>query len=316
MKRHHAGSYQPIAVIVFGLLTLFVSSAQAQAYKYASIDYPNATRTRTWGISPGGVIVGDYLDSAHVQRGFLLVRGRYVPVDVPGALIGLPGVLPTGLRGINPAGDIVGIFIAPPGSSEGCTLAGSPPCIKGFLLHRGTFSTVLFPGHEGSIPKGITPDGTIYGCYHDADMMATMFGFARTASGEFTNIDVPASMHTGATPDGSTIIGIYSDLTMMPPLRHGYVIQQGNFQSFDVPGSKFTQPWDINPRGRIVGEFQDLTGAFHGFLRTDDGYTSIDFPAAIGTHAGGINRRGTIVGQYTDSKNVTHGFLAVPAEDD
>src|SRR6201984_1352402 len=103
MKRRHAGSYQLIAVIVFGLLALFVSSAQAQAYKYASIDYPNATRTRTWGISPRGVIVGDYRDSSGTSHGFLLVGGRYVTVDVPGSLIGLPGVLPTGLKGINPA---------------------------------------------------------------------------------------------------------------------------------------------------------------------------------------------------------------------
>ena len=303
-------------IIALGFAVLAIGSAQAQSFNYASVDYPNAIRTRTWGISPRGVIVGDYRDSSGTSHGFLLVGGRYVTVDVPGSLIGLPGVLPTGLRSINPAGDIVGIFIAPPGSSEGCTLAGSPPCIKGFLLHRGTFSTLLFPGHEGSIPKGITPDGTIYGCYHDADLMVTMHGFVRTASGEFTSVDVPASMSNGATPEGSTVVGLYSDLTMMPVPTHGYVIQNGNFQSFDVPGSKFTEAWDINPRGSIVGEFQDLAGVFHGFLRTEDGYTSIDFPAAIGTHAGGINRRGAIVGQYTDTNNVTHGFLAVPAEDD
>jgi len=303
-------------VIMLVLLALAVSSAQAQSYKYASIDYPNAIRTRAWGINSSGVIVGDYRDSSGTLHGFLLVGGRYVTVDVPGSLIGLPGVLPTGLRSINPAGDIVGIFIAPPGSSEGCTLAGSPPCTKGFLLHRGTFSTVLFPGHEGSIPQRITRNGDIYGCYHDADLMVTMHGFVRTASGEFSSVDLPASMSNGATPDGSTVVGLYSDLTMMPAPTHGYVIQNGNFQSFDVPGSKFTEAWDINPRGSIVGEFQDLAGVFHGFLRTDDGYKSIDFPTAIGTHAGGINRRGTIVGQYTDTKNVTHGFLAVPAEDD
>ena len=303
-------------VIVFALLALADSSAQAQRYKYASIDYPNATRTRTFGISPGGVIVGDYRDSSNVPHGFFLSRGRYFTVDVPGSLIGLPGALPTNLKGINPAGDIVGIYVAPPGSSEGCTLAGSPPCIKGFLMHRGTFSTVLFPGHEGSIPQRITRNGDIYGCYHDADLMVTMHGFVRTASGEFTSVDVPASMSNGATPDGSTVVGLYSDLTMMPAPTHGYVIQNGNFQSFDVPGSKFTEAWDINPRGSIVGEFQDLAGVFHGFLRTDDGYTSIDFPAAIGTHALGINRRGAIVGQYTDTNNVAHGFLAVPAEDD
>src|SRR5262245_64168093 len=38
-------------VIVFGLLALAVSSAQAQGYNYTSIDYPNAVRTRTFGIS-------------------------------------------------------------------------------------------------------------------------------------------------------------------------------------------------------------------------------------------------------------------------
>jgi hypothetical protein len=300
-------------VIVLGLLALAVSSAQAQAFSYAPVDFPNAIRTRAWGINPGGVIVGDYLDSSRTLHGFLLVGERYVTVDVPGSLIGVTGVLPTSLRGVNPIGDIVGFYIAPPGSGS-CTLAGSPLCIRGFLLHTGTFSTVLVPGHEGSIPQRITPTGNIYGCYHDVDLMGTMYGFARTASGD-SSTNVPASMNNGATPDGSTIIGLYSDLTMMPSPTHGYVIQNGNFQSFDVPGSKFTAAWDINPAGSIVGEFQDLTGVFHGFLRTADGYTSIDFPAAIGTHAFGINPGGAIVGTYTDTNKVTHGFLAVPAAD-
>jgi hypothetical protein len=300
-------------VIIIAWLAVAAASAQAQAYSYASIDYPNAIRTRAFGISPGGVIVGDYRDSSATLHGFLLVGGRYVTVDVPGALIGLPGVLPTGLRGVNPAGDIVGIYIAPPGSSADCIVAAAPPCQKGFLLHRGTFSTVVPDGHEGSIPARITPTGNIYGCYHDQDFMGSMFGFTRTASGTFTGIDVPASMHTGATPDGSTVVGLYADLTMMPPAAHGYVIQNGNFQSFDVPGSTFTQAWDINPTGNIVGEFRDGTGVFHGFLRTADGYTSIDFPAAIGSHAFGINPGGAIAGLYTDTNNVTHGFLAIPA---
>src|SRR5215472_3174565 len=150
-------------VVSLGWLALAVSSAQAQGYNYTSIDYPNAVRTRTFGISPGGVIVGDYRDSSGTLHGFLLVGGWYVTVDVPGALIGLTGVLPTSLRGINPAGDIVGFYFVPPGSSADCTVAFTPPCQKGFLLHRGTFSTVLFPEHEGSIPQRITPTGHIYG---------------------------------------------------------------------------------------------------------------------------------------------------------
>jgi len=235
--------------------------------------------------------------------------GRYITVDVPGTLIGLTGTLPTSLRGISPGGDIVGYYLAPPGSSAECTLAGSPPCIKGFLLHQGILSTVLFPGHPGSIPQRITPNGNIYGCYHDLDLMGSMFGFARTASG-FSSIDVPVSMHTGATPHGSTIVGLYTD--MVTNLTHGYVVQNGNFQSFDVPSSTFTQAWDINPGANIVGDFKDSTGMFHGFLRTASGYSSIDFPAAVATHALGINPGGAIVGMYTDANGMTHGYLAVP----
>jgi hypothetical protein len=303
-------------IIALGFAVLAIGSAQAQSFNYASVDFPNAIRTRAWAINPGGVIVGDYRDSSNVPHGFLLSGGRYITVDVPGALIGVPGALPTNLRGINPAGDIVGIYVAPPGSSVGCTIAGAPPCTKGFLLHHGTFSTVLYPGHEGSIPAHITPDGNIYACYHDADLMGSMFGFARIGGG-FTSINVPASMHTGATPDGNTIVGLYTDMTAMPPATHGYVLQNGIFQSFDVPSStlKFTQAWDINPDGNIVGDFQDSAGVFHGFLRTSGGYTSIDFPAATASHAQGINPGGAIAGIYTDTNKVTHGFLAVPVGD-
>jgi len=237
MQKHRLCRFSTYAI---GLLLLLVAAAQAQSFNYASVDFPNAIRTRAWGINPGGVIVGDYLDTLGTSHGFLLARGQYITVDVPGSVIEVAGTLPTQLRGISPGGDIVGVYFAPPGSSAGCTVALSPPCIKGFLLQRGEFSTVLFPGHEGSIPQRITPMGTIYACYHDTDLMETMFGFARTASGIFTSIDVPASMHTGATPDGKIVVGLYSDLTMMPPLTHGYVMQNGNFESFDVPGSTFT----------------------------------------------------------------------------
>jgi hypothetical protein len=310
MKKHLS---RCSVIYVFGVLLLFVAATQAQSFNFASVDYPNATRTRAFGINPGGIIVGDYLDSSKTSHGFLLSGGQYVTVDVPGSIVGLAGTLPTQLRGISPGGDIVGVYFAPPGSAAGCTVALSPPCIKGFLLQRGTFSTVLFPSHEGSIPQRITASGTIYACYHDTDLMGTMFGFARTASGEFSSIDVPASMHAGATPDGKMIVGLYSDLTVMPPATHGYLIENGNFQSFDVPNSTFTQGWDINPAGDIVGDFKDNAGMFHGFLRIAGGYTSIDFPAAVASHAFGTNPAGAVVGIYTDTNGKTHGFLAVPA---
>jgi hypothetical protein len=71
-------------IIALGFAVLAICSAPAQSFNYASVDFPNAIRTRAWGINPGGVIVGDYLDSSSVSHGFLLSKGAYVTVDVPG----------------------------------------------------------------------------------------------------------------------------------------------------------------------------------------------------------------------------------------
>jgi hypothetical protein len=242
-----------------------------------------------------------------------LTEGQFTTLDASGALIGLPGTLPTSLRGINPRGQIVGYYVAPPGSSADCVTASSVACIKGLLYKRGRFSTVLFPGHPGAIPQRIAPSGDIYGCYHDYDLMGSMHGFVRTPSG-YTGFDVPASMHYGATPDGSMIVGLYTD--MMTGRTHGYMLNNGNFEPFDVPGSILTQIWDIDPAEDNVGSFRDNTGKFHGFLQTAGGNTPIDYPGAVATQALGINPDRAIVGQYTDTSGKTRGFLAVPAGED
>jgi len=202
-------------------------------------------------------------------------------------------------------------------------------CTKGFLYRNGKFSTVLVPGHPGAIPQRITPDGDIYGCYHDYNTMGSMFGFVRTrfgydslAAGGGELIDptqsVPASMNNGATPGARTIVGLWTDMMATPVHTHGYVVQAGAFQSYDVPGPgvKSTAIWDINPSGHFVGTYIDSFGQ-HGFLQPADGSapTAINYPGAIGTSAFGINPDGVIVGQYTDTSRHVHGFIAAPAGD-
>ena len=261
----------------------------ASAIQMTTIDVPAALSTSPLGISTAGDIVGAYVDASHQQHGFLLSKGTFTSIDYPGAMA-------TDARGINRRGDIVGTFVNAP---------GGPPNMHGYLLSHGTFTEVQYPGSLGSIAQRILPNGNIYGCVHDKDFMASMHAFVRTAEG-FTVLDRPASMSNGATPDGSTVAGLYTD--MMGTTR-GYTIEDGEFTAFDVPGSNFTEGWDINPQGDIVGDFRDLAGKTHGFLRTEDGYNIIDFPAATLTVARGINPRGDIVGRYTDAQGKTHGFL-------
>ena len=331
-----------VFAVISGLLLLGGDSAAAQSFNFISIDVPCGTcpngiarRTAAGGINPGGAIVGVYTDAVGKQHGFLLSGGQFSDVDVPGDLAGVTGTLPTVARGISPSGEIVGQYTAPVNatapvnSPEYCPAVGSAACTKGFLYSHGKFSTVLFPGHPGAIPGRITPDGSMYGCLHDYDVMASMFSAAWTRFGDTSltanggeladpTQSFPNSMHGGASPDGHTLVGFYVD--MMTSHQHGYVLKDGVLETYDVPNSTLTAIWDVNPGQEMVGTYKDSAGKQHGFVQFPDGSAPItlDVPStppfnAVSSLAMGVNSGGAVIGQYTDTSGHTHGFLAVPA---
>jgi len=332
------GNLHKLAFALLSLPLLLGGRGIAQSYHFETIDVPCsncpigiARRTALGGINPSGDIVGVYTDAVGRQHGFLLSRGQFATVDVPGALAGVGGTLPTIARGISSSGEIVGQYTAPvnpavpPDSPAYCPAAGSAACTKGFLYSHGTYETVLFPGHPGAIPGRIAPDGSMYGCFHDFDVMGSMFSATWTRFGTTSlaagggevadpTMSFPNSMHGGATPDGRTVVGLYTD--MMTGNQHGYLLQNGVLESYDVPLSIRTVIWDINPGGQFLGTYDDANGKRHAFLQLPDGSAPIvvDYPGAVATIAMGINPAGAIVGQYTDTTGRTHGFLAVPAD--
>lgn len=331
---------------------LFAASGTAQTLTFISLDAtcspappfncPNgmARRTAAGEINSAGDIVGVYSDGVGKQHGFLLSRGQFTTIDVPGSIVGVAGTLPTVARGVGPSDDIVGQFTAPynpPTSTTApvdspayCPATGSPACTKGFLYSKGEFSAVLFPGHPGAIPGHITPDGSIYGCMHDFDVMGSMYSAAWVRVGDSIvttdiaagggalldpGLSYPNSMHGGATPDGNVVTGFYVD--MATNHTHGYVITNGFLQTYDVPDSTRTVVWDVNPGEEMVGTFSDSKGQ-HGFLQLPDGSAPITIDApktapfhAVSTVIQGINAGGQMVGQYTDSNDLTHGLLVV-----
>ena len=309
-------------------------SEESSSFKFISFDVPNATFTIPTGIGPSGDIVGIYGDASFNEHGFLLKDGNFTTIDVPGALVGVSGILQTEANGINPAGDIVGDYFAPPGApgAPECLVVFSPACRRGFLYSDGQFSDVLVPGKKGSIPNSITPDGTIYGCDHNDDYFGSMVGFGRTAFGAFITLDagggelqdpaqaVTASMNNGATPNGKIIVGLHVDPPASGGTNHGYVVENGKFVPYDVPGSVLTQIWGINSSADFVGLYDDTAGNEHGFLQRwgESSPVTIDVPGSppfnsILTDAFGINSAGRVVGLFIDSSGNFHGFLAVPA---
>ena len=268
------------------------ASGSDSRYEISTITIPGAQSSVANGINASGDIVGSYGDAAGTH-GFVVRGGELTTFDYPGA-----GV--TEARGIAPNGDIIGSFRAPNAPSVR---------VNGFLLTAsGEFRRVDHPASPHTIPQRILPDGTVLGCRHNNDLMASMIGIEMGRHG-LGETDAFASMHNGATPDRRRIVGLYRNMRVMPPRGEGYIIDDGVFKPFMVPGSSFTAAWDVNPRGDVVGVYNDARGA-HGFVLIDDTkYVTIDVPDATATRVFGINARGDVVGSYVMG-GVTYAFVA------
>jgi probable HAF family extracellular repeat protein len=81
-------------------------------------------------INQSGQIVGDYVDAAGNDRGFLYSDGRYTTIDPPGATW-------TEAYGVNAQGEIVGTYIGANGTVYGFLAIAVPEPASVVLLASG-----------------------------------------------------------------------------------------------------------------------------------------------------------------------------------
>ena len=146
--------------------------------RFSSIDFPGALITTAWKINPAGEIVGRYKSLDGKFHVYLLCRqqsecpetaqlssenGSFTSIDFPGAFETATGVFGS-VGGINPRGDVTGLYCsAPP------CLVGAAGHLHGFVLSRGKFESIDFPGAViATTATGISPRGDILGAYRDA----------------------------------------------------------------------------------------------------------------------------------------------------
>ncbi len=259
------------------------------SYEFTTIDIPSSRLTSAQGINAGGVVSGFYVDLQGRTHGFLFADGSLSTINFPGADN-------TDVRGIGPDGSVVGTH---------WNVGEEAVAFHGFKRSPdGEYSSVHFAGDLYEIPQRILPDGTILGCRHDHDLMATMRGIRITPFGA-SEIDAFASMTNGSTPDGSRMFGLYT--SMMTNRSEAFIIDDGTFSGLTFPGSTTTAGWDMNPRGDIVGVYGNASGA-HGWIRASGEFTSIDVPGATASRTFGINARGDVVGNFV-SGGKTRGYV-------
>jgi hypothetical protein len=68
-------------ILVVALSTLVYAGKN----QFVSFDFPGSTNTQATAITPSGEIVGRYFSSDGRQHGFVLSKGAFTSLDVPGA---------------------------------------------------------------------------------------------------------------------------------------------------------------------------------------------------------------------------------------
>ena len=212
-------------------------------------------------------------------------------IDVPGPL-GVGGTAP---QAINSLGAITGFSLDAAGVAHG------------FLLWKGKFTTIGYPGALQTSPRGINNEGDVVGQF-DNGPASTTSGFIREENGTFRKVDYPGATATGlfGMNEREQIVGNYQDSA---GVSHGFLLEHGNYTAINPPGAVGgVTATGINNLGDTVGFFISATGP-QGFLRTPWGaYKTINVPGAVDSRARGINDLGEIAGQFKDSAGTTHAF--------
>ncbi len=283
-------------------------------YKYTTLDFPQAARTRAIGVNNHGTVVGRYA-LAGVVHGFICQNGQYTSLDVPGAAATYP-------QGINDSGEVVGYMYDSNGNPHG------------FTYSAGVFRVIDFPGALFTLAFGINEGGGIVGVYGDANNF-TPYGYNvqhafQLLDGIFTTIDAPPFAYESygySINNSGTMVGGYDNGDQSQ--NYAFFGLPGSFAPFTLPGAPPAQSWapgtdsqtlpfGVNNQNDVVGyfyEFGDPNDFFpqafvwYGQTKT---WQKLDAPTAWYTDFYGINDKGMIVGDYQNRTGI-HGVVLSPA---
>ena len=217
-----------------------------------SLDVPGADITLVYDLNDHAKVVGQYIDAnadpdpqgrlpAGTVHGFMWHRGEFTTIDVPGAALTQP-------LGVNNEGDIVGAYIEAVDDPDPYAYYDAGR-LRGFIMRKGRFTPIDFPGGEGTKVSGINDRGDMVGYYDTEDRRR---GFL-LRKGRFTPIDPPGSLFT--LPSGidnrGRVVGGFLDPNGIN--GRGFLWKQGRYTTIIAPGVRTDSiAVDINDRGEIL----------------------------------------------------------------
>jgi hypothetical protein len=285
-------------LFVFPLMGTFAQQAanSGSIEVITTFDYPGTGNlTEPQKINEKGDIVGVYLDSNLVSRGFVrFSNGSFsAPIVDPNDTVGF-----TEGRGINDPGTVCGDYATSDGNTHG------------FFLSGGTFTEYDIPGALSTVVLGINDPGDFTGGFSDDDVIFQAFV---SHGGTITSFSVPGAVLTLAYQLNNSkqlAVGYYIDGS---GILHGYFRDANGALHFpiDPSGSVGTVLFGDNNRNWVVGRYADSAGVTHGlFFVPPNNFFTFDYPGSTFTSLNGISSQGFICGRYVDASGIAHGFIA------
>src|SRR5947207_7153225 len=263
----------------------------------ATFDYPGTGNlTLPQKINERGDVVGEFIDSNGVTRGFIrFTDGSFSdPIVDPNDTVGF-----TEGRGINNSRTVAGDYVISDGT------------LHSFFLSGGTFTEYDVPGAVQTNLLSINDAASFTGGF-DPDGSGIFQGFV-TVGGTLTSFSVPGALSTFAYEINNSrrlVVGYFIDSSV---ILHGYYRDANGALHFpiDPSGSTATVLFGLNDRNWVVGRYGDSSGATHGlFFVAPNNFFTFDFPGSTFTSLNGINAQGVICGRYGDASGIGHGIIA------
>jgi probable HAF family extracellular repeat protein len=132
----------------------------------------------------------------------------------------------------------------------------------GWLLSKGAFTAINYPGAGQTAAFGISDSGQIVGIYWSSP---TGYHGWLSSGGTLSSIDYPGASYTRAQGINSAgdIVGYYSDSSGK---IHGFLLSNNQFTTLDFPGATYTDAYGINDEGQIVGSYIDGQSKTHAYV--------------------------------------------------
>jgi hypothetical protein len=299
MKPKHILNIILAVLFVFPLMGTFAQQAanSGSIEVITTFDYPGTgvVTTSPQKINERGDIVGEFIDSSGVVRGFVRFSdGSFsAPIVDPNDTVGF-----TEGRGINNSRTVVGDYATSDGNNHG------------FFLSGGTFTEYDVPGAVSDDVLAINDAGDFSGGF---DPGSGIFQGFVSLGGTITSFSVPGASLTLAYDINNSkrlVVGYYIDGS---GIFHGYYRDANGALHFpiDPPGSVQTILFGDNNRNWVVGRYADASGVTHGlFFTAPNNFFIFDYPGSTFTSLNGINAQGNICGRYGDASGIAHGFIA------